>query len=129
MHKASATNVTTLHISNSTIANLNLGNVVGDLNSSIQELATTGRAELAEEIRKLTDALGSSPEVGDDVRKEMLEHLSVVSEESAKPPEQRKTGPLKSSLGALKSGIGVAAQLFGIYQGLEHALKAGGVIP
>jgi hypothetical protein len=42
--------VTTLNISNSTIANLNLGNVVGDLNSSIQQLNTGGHAELAEAL-------------------------------------------------------------------------------
>jgi hypothetical protein len=58
----------------------------------------------------------------------MLENLSVVSEESAKPPEQRKMGPLKSSLVAIKSSIGIAAQLLAVYQGLEHALKAAGVI-
>jgi hypothetical protein len=129
MHQAGGATVNTFNISNSTIANLNLGTVVGDLNSSIQQLNVEGRKELAEEFRKMTEALGSSQELNDDARKEMLEHLSVVSDESTKPPEQRKMGPLKSSLVALKSGIGVAAQLLGIYQGLEHALKASGIIP
>lgn len=59
---------------------------------------------------------------------ELLEHLAVVSGEAALPPEKRKMGPLKSSLLALKSGIAVAAQLFGVYQGLEHALRAAGII-
>ena len=76
----------------------------------------------------MTEAIGVSPELRDDTRKELLEHLSVVSDESAKPPEQRKMGPLKSSLAAVRPGIGVAAQLFGIYQGPEHALKAAGII-
>jgi hypothetical protein len=129
MHQEGGATVNTFNISNSTIANLNLGTVVGDLNSSIQQLGVEGRRELAGEFRKMTEALGSSPELNDDSRKEMLEHLSIVSNESAKPAEQRKMGPLKSSLGALKSGIGIAAQLFGIYQGLEHALKASGIIP
>jgi hypothetical protein len=129
VHPSGGATVNTFNISNSTIANLNLGNVVGDLNSSIQQLNTAGCTELAEGFRRMTDALGSSQELNDDSRKEMLEHLSVVSGESAKPAEQRKMGPLKSSLVALRSGIGVAAQLFAVYQGLEHALKAAGIIP
>jgi hypothetical protein len=127
-HHAGGT-VNTFNISNNTIANLNLGNVVGDLNSSIQQLNTEGHKELAEVVRKMTEAVASSEELQDDARKEMLEHLAVVSEESAKAPERRKMGPLKSSLAAIKTGIGVAAQLFGIYQGLEHALKAVGITP
>src|ERR1039457_4178773 len=58
----------TFNISNSTIANLNLGTVVGDLNSSIQQLNVEGRKELAEEFRKMTEALGSSQELNDDAR-------------------------------------------------------------
>jgi hypothetical protein len=129
MHQPEGSTVNNLNISNTTIANLNLGNVVGDLNASIQQLNGEGKGELAENIKRLTEAIGGAQELSDDTRKEMLEHLSVVSEESAKPPEERKMGPLKSSIAALKSGIPVAAQLFGIYKGLEHALKAAGVIP
>jgi hypothetical protein len=128
MHQPEEPRVTTFNISHSTIANLNLGSVMGDLNSSIQHLNTEGRNELAEEFRKMAEAIGSSQDLNDDARKEMLENLSVVSEESAKPPEQRKMGPLKSSLVAIKSSIGIAAQLLAVYQGLEHALKAAGVI-
>jgi len=100
-----------------------------NLNGFIQQLNAGGQKELAEELKRLAESLGSAPELNDEARKEMLEHLSVVSEEFAKPPGQRKMGPLKSSLNAIKSGIPIAAQLFGIYQGLEHALKAARVIP
>jgi hypothetical protein len=37
-------------------------------------------------------------------------------------------GPLKASLLAVKSGIGIAAQIVSACQVLEHALKASGVI-
>jgi hypothetical protein len=128
LHQSGGSTVNNFNISYSTIANLNLGTVVGDLNSSIQQLNTAGQKALAEEFRKMTGAIGGSQDLNDEARKEMLEHLSVVSEESAKPPEQRKMGPVKSSLTALKSALGVAAPLFSVYQGLEHALKAAGVI-
>ncbi len=80
--------MTTFNISNSTIANLNLGNVVGDLNSSIQNLNTEGCNELAKEIRNMTEAIASSKDLKDDARRELLEHLAVVSAEAAIVPPQ-----------------------------------------
>lgn len=119
---------TMVHISNSTISNLNLGNVVGDLNSSIQQLSTEGRNDLAEAVRKLTEAVGASEQMNDEVRKEVLEHLSIVSGEAVKPAGSRKMGPLKTSLEAVKSGVALGTQLLTLWQGVEHALKAAGVI-
>lgn len=119
---------TTFNISNSTIANLNLGSVVGDLNSSIQQLSSDGRNDLAEALKRMTEAVASSPELDDAIRKEVLEHVAVVSSEAALPPEKRKMGPLKTSIEAIKAGIGLAAQLLTLWQGVEHALKSAGLI-
>src|SRR5262245_45954104 len=78
MHESQKTVTSTFNISNSTIANLNLGNVVGDLNSSIQHLYTSGRTDLAEGLRRLTEAIVASPVLRHEQRKELLEHLSVI---------------------------------------------------
>jgi hypothetical protein len=118
----------TVHISNSTISGLNLGNVVGDLNSSIQQLNTEGRNELADTLKKMTEAVAVSTELDDSVRKDVLEQLSVVSGEAAKPAEMRKMGPLKTSFEAVKSGVALGTQLLTLWQGVEHALKAAGII-
>lgn len=119
---------TTIHISNSTIANLNLGTVLGDLKGSIQQLTTEGQNSLAESLRKFTEAVASSAEIEDPVRKELLEHLSVVSGEAAKPIAGRRIAPLRTSFEAVKSGVGLATQLLTLWQGVEHALKAAGVL-
>jgi Mg-chelatase subunit ChlD len=128
MHQSNKHLGTMVHISNSTISNLNLGNVVGDLNSSIQQLSTEGRNDLAEALRKLTEVVGASEQMNDEVRKEVLEHLSIVSGEAAKPAGSRRMGPLKTSLEAVKSGVALGTQLLTLWQGAEHALKAAGVI-
>ena len=120
--------VNTFHISHSTIANLNLGNVIGDLNGSIQQLNSGGHNELGSGLGKMAEAVAESKDLQDLARKEVLEHLVVVSDEAAKPPEQRKVGPLKTSISAIKSGIGMAAQLVEIWQSVEHGLKAAGII-
>jgi hypothetical protein len=120
--------MSTFNISNSAIANLNLGNVMGDLNGSIEQIATTGQKPLAEEFAKMADAIAASKDISDAAKKELLEHLSMVSAESAKPAEQRRMGPLKSSIEAIKSALLVAGQLASVWPPLEHALKNAHII-
>ncbi len=127
LHREGEQNVTTFNISNSTIAGLNLGNVIGDLNSSIQHLNTEGHTALGGEVAKLTEAVAASTELDDGARKEVLEHLAVVTAEAAKPTEQRRMGPLKTSVEAIRSAILVGTQMVTLWQGVEHALKSAGI--
>jgi hypothetical protein len=126
MHRGGQPQVTTLNISNSTIATLNLGTVVGDLNSSIQSLSAGGQNELAEAVRQLTEAISSSAELG--CRREMLEHVAYISEQAALPAEKRKMGPLKASIEALKAGVTIVVQLLPLWSKVEQALKANGIL-
>ncbi len=121
-----AASMTSFNISNSTIANLNLGTVVGDLHASIRNLTGQGHAELAAAIQRLTEAITASH---DAQRKEFLEHLSFVSTEVTRSPESRRMGPLKSSIAFLQTGLSTASQLATIWQAAEQALKALGVFP
>jgi hypothetical protein len=118
----------TISISNNTIANLNLGNVVGDITGSIQQLNASGRNDLADAFKRITEAIGASPEISDEVRKELLEHLSLVSGEAAKPAEARKLGLLRSSVAAITSGLSIATQALTVWQQAEPLLKAAGII-
>jgi hypothetical protein len=125
MHLGDEPQVTNLNISNSTIATLNLGTVFGDLNSSIETLSTSGQNELAAALRALAEAIGALSKL--DHRKEMLENLAHVSEQARLPAEKRKTGPLKASIEALKTGVTTTTQLMALWQQVEHALKAMGI--
>jgi len=118
----------TVSISNSHIASLNLGSVVGDLNGSIQNFATAGHSDLAEAIRRLGEAIGSSIELNDMSRKDLLEHLALVSSEAARSPDARKPGPFKTLTAAMKAGVGFSTQLLTLWNGVEQALKAHGII-
>ena len=117
-----------MHISNSTIGNLNLGAVGGDLVSSIQQLSNEGHDDLAKRFEEFTKAINSSADFQEGMKKDLLEHLVVVAEEAAKPSEKRRMGPLRTSIEAIKTGIGMAAQLAAIWGGIDLALKAAGII-
>jgi hypothetical protein len=118
----------TLNISNSTIAGLNLGTVVGDLNASVQSLNSHGQPDLANAISRLAEALATSQEVQADRQKELLEHLALVSTEMALPSEKRKMGPLRSSINALREGVALAGQLAALWTPVEQILKTTGVV-
>jgi hypothetical protein len=129
MHAGREAQLTTFNFSNNTVANLNLGSVIGDLNGTIQQMEETGQEGLAEAITELTAAVGASNELKEGAKKELLEHLSVVSEEAVKAPEKRKMGPLKTSIEAIKSAILVGTQLLSLWNGVEHELQAHDIIP
>ena len=119
----------TVNIANSTVATFNLGSVIGDLNSSIQQLNGAGHGELAESLKKLTEAIVESGELNNETRKELLEHLTHVLEEAEKLAAKRKMGPLRASIEAIKSTVLTASQLLALWQGVEHELRVHKVIP
>jgi len=118
-----------INISNSTIGNLNLGTVMGDLNGSIQQLRQEGQVDLSDALEKLSEAIIGSAEVQDQVKKDLLEHVAFVSGEMALPGAKRKMGPVRSSIEALKSGLAVASELVSLWQGVEKALQMMGALP
>ena len=118
----------TFNISNSTIASLNLGTVVGDLTASVQALNNQGQQELARTIQLLAEALAGSTELPADRRKELMEHLSLVSEEVARPPEKRKMGLVKSSIAVLQAGLATASTIADLWKPVEHVLKTLGML-
>jgi hypothetical protein len=119
---------TTINISQSTIATLNLGTVVGEINSSIQTLTNAGQDDLAKSIRQLTEAISASTDLDESIRKDMLEHLALVSAEAALPAGKRKMAPLRSSIEVLRSTVSLGTQLVTLWQAVEHALKAVGIL-
>ncbi len=83
LDRRGATSATTIHISNSAIATLNLGSIVGDINSSIQRLNLGGNAELGERFGRVTEAVTVSGELDDAAKKDVIEHIAFVSGEEA----------------------------------------------
>jgi hypothetical protein len=118
----------TFNISNSTIASLNLGTVVGDLMASVQILSTHDQKGIADAIQALAEAIAASAQLQGANQKELLEHLSLLSTEVALPPEKRRMGPLKSSIAFLREGLADVAQLAALWQSTEQILKSMGVL-
>jgi hypothetical protein len=100
-----------LNISNSTVAALNLGIVIGDLNASVQVLNNEGQKDLAQAVEKLAEEVVSIAGLQDAVRRDLLEHLSFISEQLSLAADRRKVGPLKSSIETLGGLVKTVTQL------------------
>jgi hypothetical protein len=125
MHGEESQKVTYLNISHSTIANLNLGTVIGELTASIQTLNSNGQSELAEAVRHLSKAISASSELVD--KKGMIENLAHLSDEAALPAEKRKMAPLKATMQSLKSGLAIVSELVPLWLKVEEALRGTGI--
>lgn len=107
---------------------MSLGPVLGDLNASVQSLKNHGAPEIADLIQKLTSGISKSDDVKDADRKDLLENLSVVSNEVSSEPDKRKLGLLKASLGYISGVLAASNELIPLVHQLHENLKAAGVI-
>ncbi len=108
------------------IGNLNLGTVIGDLNSTINTLSAGGHGDLAGAIQQLSEAISANSTLGN--KKELLENLSFVSEQAALPPAKRKTSPIKAAWNAIEAGVGPVSSLIGLAEKVEVVLRGIGVL-
>ncbi len=99
------------YISNNTIAKLNLGTVLGDLNASVQSLQNNGAPQIADIIQKLTSGISNSTAIKDADRKDLLENLALISNKVSSEPDKRKPGLLKASLSFINVGLAAAIEL------------------
>jgi hypothetical protein len=115
-------------INGGNIGNLNLGTVLGDLNSSIHSLQDQGAKDLAEALRQFAEAVGNSNDLTNSKRKDALECLSVVTAETARPANQRKERPLRDSLASISTLIGASNQILTMWNDhLAPLLRAHGI--
>jgi hypothetical protein len=106
----------TIHIENSTIANLNLGSQVGTINASVQQMSKgdESQQEFARALQELTEAVVSAT-LADAQKKEVVEALSTMAEQATKKPEERSTGILKALVAWIPSAIGTAHHLTALW--------------
>jgi hypothetical protein len=112
-----AANPITIHVSGNA-NNVNLGTVLGDLNTSVQTLKGTDLKDIANVIATFGAEIQTSVELNDVARQEYLEHLATLSEQVVKPPDQRRIATFTSAISSLASIASVAIKLAPLYHQL-----------
>jgi hypothetical protein len=77
-----------ISIDRSTIGALNTGNIKR-LDVAITRMQDSGRADLGDVLKELTEAILENQDIDDLRKNELLEHLSFLAEQSGLPKEQR----------------------------------------
>lgn len=113
---SSPQSVVTLNISQSQVAALNLGQIVGNIQAVVSGLQESGQGEVATALRQLAEAIAQEAALSNELRREAMELVSAMGEEFARPEAERRPGVLRA-IGARLGQIGRAAG--GVYAAYE----------
>ena len=123
LHKGSSTSI---HLQNSSIANLNLGTQVGTINAVVQAMQGEGDAQrqVARALEELAQAvLSSQTTLPESEKLEVLDSLTTIAEQAAKKPEERSKGTLKAIFGYLPTAISAASNLASLWDKVGPTIK------
>lgn len=112
--RPAASHSVTVNIQDSTVAALNLGTVMGNIQAVVASLQQ-GDPELATALRTLIEAVAADEALGDR-RREVIELLTQIGEEATKPEDQRRKGLAKVLLGGVAAALAISANVAQIWQ-------------
>ncbi|MGH2395822.1 MAG: hypothetical protein ACRDFW_02305 [bacterium] len=111
----------TINIQNSTVAGLNLGTVIGNIEAAVSTLQQTD-PEIATALARLVEAVGRDESLGDQ-RREVIESLNQVAEEATKPFATRRTGLVKTLLAGIQVALAQSAHISEVWQTFGPTIK------
>jgi hypothetical protein len=114
-----------IHIHNSNVGNINLGNQIGDINVAVQQFSKGDaiEREFAHALDEFTKAVVDST-LPDSEKREVVDSLSTIAEQATKKPEERSRGTLKALLEWMPKAIATAYYLTELWGKYEPAIRA-----
>ena len=119
----------TLNINQSSVANLNLGEQIGQIQSIVGGLEDRGLQELADAIKGLTEEIMAAPvaALSDAQKQQAVELVATISEEVTKPPEQRRGASLRAVGAGLGALVKHVDKLAAAYELVKAAARTQGI--
>ncbi len=112
-----------IHVSNSVVGFINTGSI-GTVDQSISALIQTGKPEMADAVKNLSEAILRSGDLTPNQKNELIESLSVIVKEAVTPKETRQNTVALSLLEKAKNATSVAKDISEICQKLWPVLHA-----
>lgn len=126
MRNYSRGNTFQINLSNSAM-NLLIGNAINDvqhISSNVSMLAESGKIEIAEALKKLTEGVAESTELSDEDKADVLQNLEELSRQAALEPDQRKAGVIKSILLGISYTLAAAGGSAEVWSTWGPAIRA-----
>lgn len=95
---------------------LNIGEIVGDINQSINQVQNAGSERIAGILKEITQAVLIDPKLEVQARQDTIENIRTVAQEASLPRERRKLGPVKAALAYVPSLISASTDLLNYFQ-------------
>jgi hypothetical protein len=108
----------TVNISHSNVANLNLGEQIGHIESVVQTIAAKdgeGNQKFAEAMRTLTEGIRSELQLSDSDKKEAIQVLGEIAEQAGVDPQKRSPGKVKALLAGFPTMVATAANVVALW--------------
>lgn len=104
-----------VHVLNSTIGTLNLGEIQGSVSNKISALPPSAdRFKVA--LDAVLRAVADDPSLGDDQRREAMEHLEFLAEAGRSELSERRSAVLRSALEGMGRLLSLATQAHDVWQ-------------
>jgi hypothetical protein len=108
----------TISVTDNQIASLNTGSI-GAVDASVTVLESNGHAQVAAEVKALTEAVVKSSELDQKFKNQILELLGTLSEEATAPKHRRRVTLVRVLMGRLSNLVtgvsGVSAEVQGAF--------------
>jgi hypothetical protein len=106
-----------VNVHNSSGAIVNIGSVVGDIQSRVKILREAGQEQIAEALGRLSEAVRLSSDLA-EMRGDVLQSLALIGQYASNPPEQRQAGTVRMLYLGLATALTHAAdvaQIWSVY--------------
>ncbi len=114
-----------INVSGGQIGNLNLGKIIGNINTSLKSIEADAGDKVATAIKAVGDSILSSKDLSETSKKDALEQLDGLATEAKAAEPERKQGIAKSlltSLDSLLATAGRAGEIWLKYKDVFHSL-------
>lgn len=112
-----------IKVDRSVIGAINTG-VIHSLDVAMTNIRAGGDEQVADSLRRMTEALIQSTDLATEQKNEALDHLAVIAEQASRPKQQRNVGALKVIIPAFERIIQNSAALVVLWQQFGHPIMS-----
>lgn len=112
-----------IRVDNSVVGVINTGEV-DKIQVTLENIRAGGNADVADALKRLTEAVLASRALPDADKKGAVEHVSYLADQAARPPDQRQRATSKSVIEGLERSLSVAADVYHVWKAVAPLIAA-----
>lgn len=114
--------LSTINVNNSVVGNISTEEV-GNIQVSLNKINSGGDTETATKLHELTSTIISAQEIDVEKKNEILEQISLLTEQISLPAQNRKKGIIKAAASAIKESAATITSLASAWEKIEKIIN------